>query len=157
MWCTFQVARWFQQLSSNSMWCLVYSDWMTERWSLHSLVSWTSQQCMINTYCEDDPPSWIYFGKSKYGETFTTEQVEDVKTFFKILGVIVCDTLEALCQYRWPHHLLNVIWSTFHQNLLHHNSFFHPKSKHIEFKYSILTTLENFLFHQNLIFLQCKL
>ncbi len=32
------------------------------------------------TYCEDEIPSCIDFGKSKYGGPFTTEQVEDVKT-----------------------------------------------------------------------------
>ena len=32
------------------------------------------------TYCEDEPPR-IDFGKSKYGELFTTEQVESVKTY----------------------------------------------------------------------------
>ena len=37
------------------------------------------------TYYEDDLPSQIDFGKHKYGGPFTTEQVEDVKTFFKIL------------------------------------------------------------------------
>ena len=41
------------------------------------------------TYCEDDPPSRIDFGKSKYGGPFTTEQVEDVKTFFRLLGMII--------------------------------------------------------------------
>ena len=40
------------------------------------------------TYCEDELTSRIDFGKSKYGGPFTTEQVEDVKTFFKILPLI---------------------------------------------------------------------
>ena len=40
------------------------------------------------TYCEDELPSRIDFGKSKYGGPFTTEQVEDVKTFFKMLPLI---------------------------------------------------------------------
>ena len=40
------------------------------------------------TYCEDDLPSRIDFGKSKYGGPFTTEQVEDVKMFFSILAAI---------------------------------------------------------------------
>ena len=40
------------------------------------------------TYCEDDLPSRIDSGKSKYGGPFTTEQVEDVKTFLRIL--VVC-------------------------------------------------------------------
>ena len=44
------------------------------------------------TYCEDELPSRIDFGKSKYGGPFTTEQVEDVKTFFRMLvvGSFVC-------------------------------------------------------------------
>ena len=40
------------------------------------------------TYCEDEPPSRIDFGKSKYGGPFTTEQVEDVKTFLRVIFVI---------------------------------------------------------------------
>ena len=39
------------------------------------------------TYCEDELPSRIDFGKSKYGGPFTTEQVEDVKTLFRVLAV----------------------------------------------------------------------
>ena len=31
----------------------------------------------------------IDFGKSKYGGPFTTEQVEDVKTFFRALGLVL--------------------------------------------------------------------
>ena len=37
------------------------------------------------TYCEDELPSRIDYGKSKYGGPFTTEQVEDVKTFLRVL------------------------------------------------------------------------
>ena len=40
------------------------------------------------TYCEDDLPSRIDFGKRKYGGPFTTEEVEDVKTFLRMLVVI---------------------------------------------------------------------
>ena len=40
------------------------------------------------TYCEDELPSRIDFGKSKYGGPFTTEQVEDVKTFLRLLVII---------------------------------------------------------------------
>ena len=49
------------------------------------------------TFCEDDPPSQIDFGKSKYGGPFTTEQVEDVKTFFKIIGLTwICSAVYAM-------------------------------------------------------------
>ena len=40
------------------------------------------------TYWEDKPYSRIDLGKAKYGGPFTTEQVEDVKTFFRILVLI---------------------------------------------------------------------
>ena len=45
------------------------------------------------TYCEDELPSRIDFGKSKYGGPFTTEQVEDVKTFIRLLAVIFVASL----------------------------------------------------------------
>ena len=40
------------------------------------------------TYWEDKLPSRIDFGKNKYGGPFTTEQVEDVKTFLRMLVLI---------------------------------------------------------------------
>ena len=41
------------------------------------------------TYWENKPYSRIDLGKVKYGGPFTTEQVEDVKTFFRIVGITV--------------------------------------------------------------------
>ena len=41
------------------------------------------------TYCEDELPSRIDFGKCKYGGPFTTEQVEDVKTFLRLIPMAV--------------------------------------------------------------------
>ena len=41
------------------------------------------------TYCEDKLPSRIDFGKSKYGGPFTTEEVENVKTFLRLVIVII--------------------------------------------------------------------
>ena len=40
------------------------------------------------TYCEDELPSRIDFGKSKYGGPFTTEQVEDIKTLLRLFPLI---------------------------------------------------------------------
>ena len=40
------------------------------------------------TYCENEQPTRLDYGKSKYGGPFTTEQVEDVKTFWRVLVVI---------------------------------------------------------------------
>lgn len=42
------------------------------------------QQRSAFTYCEDGIPSRIDYGKRKYGGPFTTEQVEDVKTMFRV-------------------------------------------------------------------------
>ena len=42
------------------------------------------------TYCEDELPSHMDFGKKKYG---TTEQVEDVKTFLRLLAIITLGTV----------------------------------------------------------------
>ena len=41
------------------------------------------------TYCDDEKPSRLDFGKERFGGPFTTEQVEDVKTFFRIIGVLL--------------------------------------------------------------------
>ena len=38
---------------------------------------------------EEDLPSRIDFGKSKYGGLFTTEQVEDVKTLFRVVLIFL--------------------------------------------------------------------
>ena len=42
------------------------------------------------TYCDDEKPSRLDFCKEKFGGPFTTEQVEDVKTFLKIVLVLMC-------------------------------------------------------------------
>ena len=41
------------------------------------------------TYWEDDIPTGLDLGKSKYGGPFTTEQVENVKAFFGILSIVL--------------------------------------------------------------------
>ncbi len=43
------------------------------------------------TYWEEDIPSRMDLGKSRYSGPFSTEQVEDVKTFFKV--IIVANTI----------------------------------------------------------------
>ena len=40
------------------------------------------------TYCEDELPTGLDLGKAKYGGPFTTEEVEDVKTFYGILKIL---------------------------------------------------------------------
>ena len=41
------------------------------------------------TYCEDELPSRLDLGKDKYGGAFTTEEVENVKTFLGILCLLL--------------------------------------------------------------------
>ena len=41
------------------------------------------------TYCDDEIPHRIDFGKERYGGPFTTEQVENVKTFLRIVLVLL--------------------------------------------------------------------
>ena len=42
------------------------------------------------TYWEESAPSRLDLGKDKYGGPFTEEEVEDVKTFFRYLPLLVC-------------------------------------------------------------------
>ena len=42
------------------------------------------------TYWEEDIPRCIDLGKSKYGGPFTNEEVEDTKTFLRILPLLLC-------------------------------------------------------------------
>jgi peptide/histidine transporter 3/4 len=40
------------------------------------------------TYCDDEKPSRVDYAKERYGGPLTTEHVEDVKAFLKILGLL---------------------------------------------------------------------
>ena len=51
------------------------------------------------TYWEDKPYSRIDLGKKKYGGPFTTEQVEDVKTFFQLLAILIAVTFIMAITY----------------------------------------------------------
>ena len=42
------------------------------------------------TYCEENTPSRLDLGKEQYGGPFTTEEVEDVKTFFRLILLLIC-------------------------------------------------------------------
>ena len=42
------------------------------------------------TYWEECAPSQLDLGKDKYGGPFTEEEVEDVKTFFGYVPLLVC-------------------------------------------------------------------
>ena len=54
----------------------------------------TSQRSAF-TYADQEPIGRFDLGKSKYGGPFTTEEVEDVKTFYRLLPVIIGGGLVA--------------------------------------------------------------
>ncbi len=67
------------------------------------------------TYCEDELPSRIDFGKSKYGGPFTTEQVEDVKTFLRLLVILAIVSVlisDILLIHRPIEQLIRVLLNT---------------------------------------------
>ena len=58
------------------------------------------------TYWEEDIPSRVDLGKSKYGGPFTTEQVEDVKTVLRLLAISL------------PFSVITLSFTTFIRNFL---------------------------------------
>ena len=53
------------------------------------------------TYWEDDIPRRIDLGKNKYGGPFTNEEVEDTKTFFRILPLLAPMSVWIPSSRRW--------------------------------------------------------
>ena len=51
------------------------------------------------TYWEDDIPSRINLGKDKYGGPFTNEQVEDVKTFLRMISLALPCAAPAIASF----------------------------------------------------------
>ena len=60
---------------------------MVYKFITHALKNKRPRQRSAFTYCENKIPSRIDFGKMRYGGPFTTEQVEDVKTLFRVLFI----------------------------------------------------------------------
>ncbi len=54
------------------------------------------------TYWEEDIPSRMHLGKSRYGGPFTTEQVEDVKTALRLLGISVALWVISISTFLHP-------------------------------------------------------
>ena len=63
------------------------------------------------TYCNDERPSRIDYGKQSYGGPFTTEQVEDVKSLLSIAKVLIslgpAFLLNLTCMAIFRHHVPN--------------------------------------------------
>ena len=85
------------------------------------------------TYCEDELPSGLDLGKNKYGGPFTTEEVENVKTFYGILKVLFSfgtvffldhaakSILPIFAIHDIPYHRSNMYDNaTFNETMAHH-------------------------------------
>ena len=80
--------------------------------SQYSLQNKHPQYRSAFTYCEDKLPSWMLAKVSSYRGPFTTEQVEDVKTFLRVLaGTTFCSLLigEAFIVYKHNNKLICLI------------------------------------------------
>ena len=73
------------------------------------------------TFCEDEKPSRIDFGKRKYGGPFTTEQVEDVKTLFRIIMVSL--TMSAFVGFSNDQHFGGSLRTIFIKQVTHSPSY----------------------------------
>ena len=88
------------------------------------------------TYCEDELPSGLDLGKEKYGGCFTTEQVEDVKSFYGILKVLFSFGIVFFLNFTADsvtsflvHHISSKTWALYKDRLsyvLVINSLFYP-------------------------------
>ena len=111
------------------------------------------------TYCEDDLPSRIDFGKHKYGGPFTIEEVENVKTFLRMLVCIFFATTMAcgaLSLYRLEYQLIITHEDDSHDtHTLVHFDRFHDSSwitivtKELTFYFSgtVIILLYEFIFY----------
>ena len=79
------------------------------------------------TYWEDKPYSRIDLGKTKYGGPFTTEQVEDVKTFFRLL-ILFCASII----------LIAIFYGR--EVAIHHQIFHYQDKSFIEYSSNSLTS-----------------
>ena len=73
------------------------------------------------TYCDDERPSRLDFGKQRYGGPFTTEQVEDVKVMINIVKVLI-----AVCPYFLLEFTGNTVLAQYrYHKELHYSNFLH--------------------------------
>ena len=90
------------------------------------------------TYWEEDIPSRMDLGKSKYGGPFTTEQVEDVKTVLRLM-VICSPIFFVLMPSNFHLYLPNSLSVNFSKSIV--KSFVFELFLHSSIIYVILTTL----------------
>ena len=107
------------------------------------------------TYCEDNLPSRIDFGKHKYGGPFTTEEVEDVKTFLRLLVVIFITAAMAcgiLSLYSLEYQLIIT-----HEDDSYHDALFHFDRFHDSSWITLITIEMTFYFSGTVLILLYEL
>ena len=77
------------------------------------------------TYSDDERPNRLDFAKVKFGGPFTTEQVEDTKSFFKILTVLLA--LGPVFVVDVPSSLIGLMMIGFHTGNIHYT---HSNNSH---------------------------
>ena len=77
------------------------------------------------TYSDDERPNRLDFAKMKFGGPFTTEQVEDTKSFFKILSVLLA--LGPVFVVDVPSSLIGLVLLGFHTGDVHYT---HSNNSH---------------------------
>ncbi len=65
------------------------------------------------TYCDDKPYSRVDLGKTEYGGPFTAEKVENIKTFFRILVIVVMANLSLGFYIAFSYHMTAKIVNVF--------------------------------------------
>ena len=61
------------------------------------------------TYIDEEQPSRMDYGKEKFGGPFTEEEVEDVKTFLRLLPLVICLSLYASLEDSPVIYLLDIL------------------------------------------------
>ena len=77
------------------------------------------------TYSDDERPNRLDFAKVKFGGSFTTEQVEDTKSFFKILTVLLA--LGPVFVVDVPSSFIGLMMIGFHTGNVHYTQ---PNNSH---------------------------
>ena len=90
------------------------------------------------TYWEEEAPSRLDLGKDKYGGPFTEEEVEDVKTFFRMLPLFIATFGFTLILYLWQRHGDGTNKSSVHKIIFEHYGTYHITTLLLFFIYQFI-------------------
>ena len=90
------------------------------------------------TYWEEEAPSRLDLGKDKYGGPFTEEEVEDVKTFFRMLPLFIATFGFTLILYLWQRHSDGTNKSSVHKIIFDQYGTYHITALFLFFIYQFI-------------------